>query len=151
MYLKTKLFGDTPAARQCAEAIGVPNMTWCPDALMEFSRLFNYYAQALIERGVAGGEEADLPHAFYVDALGEGGVVKTDRRSRSERGYAIVDKILMRNVNRLCEVQYSEITCKSIIAELTRRAQKVGPFRLWEDPKHGRVMGWPGVGANVTL
>ena len=139
MYLKTMMFGDTFVARQCAEAIGVPDMTWCPDSLMEFSRLFNYYAQALFE---IDSPDADLPHAFYVDALAAGGLIKTDRRSRSDQGYALVDRILARTVRRLCD---GNPNCAAPIAALSERANKRGPFRNWEDPKHGRVTGWPGL------
>ena len=140
MYLQSRFFGSTYFARLCGDAIGVEGMTWCPDSLLEFSRLFNYYAQALIERGVQGEGEADMPHAFYVDALGEDGVIQTDRRTRSKRGYALVDKILIRNVRRLCRDD-----CARILHSLEQHAELVGPFRLWEDPKHGRVTGWPGI------
>ena len=140
VYMKTRIFGDTYFARLCAEAIGVKDMTWCPDSLLEFSRLFNYYAQALVERAMLEDEEADLPHAFYVDAFAKGEIIQTDRRTRSNRGYALVDKILIRNVRRLCKE-----TCAKTLDSLNTRADIVGPFRLWEDPKHGRVSGWPGL------
>jgi len=155
-------------ARQCAADLHIPGLAeWCPPTLMDVSLLNNYYAQRALEAAYLD-PAADLPHAIYIDAIADGGAIRTgtaplnplrlppsvepssaaaSRRrlgSHETVGYAYVATLLGANLRRLCAAQGAvpSSACASLQAEV-EAARALAPLTLWNDTERGRLDNWP--------
>ncbi|CAK9109332.1 unnamed protein product [Durusdinium trenchii] len=66
--------------KECAATSGVPNMTFCPKYLMEWSLMTNFYNQKVIDMAYVEGAadlDVDFPNAIYLDAMDLGGLIRT--------------------------------------------------------------------------
>ena len=122
------------SAQKCSIVIGIPGSDYCPSSIDEYSRLTNYYNQRVIEKTLTT-LGSDLPQIVTFSRLLDGGLIATDRAERSTFSYAIVDKILLRNLQRLC----TQDACTSATESLVERVRRTGPFRQWEDSAFGRT------------
>eukprot|EP00658_Telonema_sp_P-2_P071898 TRINITY_DN6110_c0_g2_i2.p1 TRINITY_DN6110_c0_g2~~TRINITY_DN6110_c0_g2_i2.p1 ORF type:complete len:567 (-),score=113.09 TRINITY_DN6110_c0_g2_i2:364-2064(-) len=83
MHFNPFLTKDEWQARlSCAKVVGVVNATsWCPESLLGYAQLTNYYRQAWfnfsLDPSCAG---CDLPNAVYIDGVAQGGMIATGDR-----------------------------------------------------------------------
>jgi len=131
-------FSKKSATASCTKAFGIPNMTWCPDTLLDIGRLTNYYSQVSLTN-VADDSSLDLPHAFYLDAVtADGGfAISYD----GDKSFAYVDTILYINLRRVCTKTPSD-ACKSLLSKVDAR-RKLKPLDRFVDAAHGRLADWP--------
>jgi hypothetical protein len=130
-------------------------MTWCPESLLDFSQLQNYYSQISIEnayRKAEGDHDIGLPNAIYLNSLDIGGLMRTGTQvwgtSRSEdtthfeTGYAYVATLVAYNIRRLCFQTSSSYRgssgCRDILSLFEMERNK-NPLLTWNDPEHGRL------------
>ncbi|CAJ1364464.1 unnamed protein product [Effrenium voratum] len=140
--------------KECAESGQVPNMTWCPKALMDWGLLSNYYNQRVLDLIYSAGGNADFPNAIYIDAVDLKGLIRTGTDkinpkaalagdSHGAEGYAYAATLVAANVRRLCR---SGCEAQLAMAEAARNAH---PLSLWEDPAHGRLQDWPSLASHA--
>eukprot|EP00911_Craspedida_sp_UC1_P002858 UC1_evm3s2093 len=159
------------AAQKCAALFNVPGMTeWCPTTLQDGAQLQNYYSQAALDAVIT--HNLHLPHAIYINAVAEGGAIrtgtalfsssgreggdntdgKTSSSSTSDASFAYVDTFALYNVRQACAHAIPmppANVCAAIAAELAQR-RAMRPMRHWSDPTHGRLVGWPNISGSVS-
>lgn len=143
-------------AKDCAKSSEIPNMTSCPETLMDWGLLANYYNQKVLDLIYSEGFSnfnTDFPNAIYLDAVDLGGLIRTgtaritplhrpvDHRAvgHATDGYAYAATLLAANVRRLCRQRDD---CSSIASQVEEERRK-HPLSLWEDSDRGRLAGWP--------
>jgi len=68
--------------KACAAAIAVNgSATFCPESLLGYGQMTNYYRQRGIQSGIDPHcENCELPNAMYIDAVDHGGKIRTGLR-----------------------------------------------------------------------
>mmetsp|Transcript_42983 Transcript_42983/g.69870 ORF Transcript_42983/g.69870 Transcript_42983/m.69870 type:complete len:500 (+) Transcript_42983:21-1520(+) len=106
-----------------------------------------------------------LPGAIYLDALDYGGLIRTgigplephtgeeNGVESGNEGYSYIDTLLLFNARAGCaslreakgdigaDNDGAEF-CQKVIAQIQARRAR-NPARSWNDPAHGRLLGWP--------
>jgi len=154
-------------SKDCAESSKIPNMTsWCPESLMDWALLSNYYNQRALDfiyNLGASALEADFPNAIYINTVDAGGLIRTGTAkinpleeesrvsddSHAEDGYAYAATLIAANVRRLCRKTRAE-GCDALAAGAAS-ARAVHPVSLWEDPHHGRLVNWPVLAPSIAV
>eukprot|EP00438_Fugacium_kawagutii_P003052 Skav229455 [mRNA] locus=scaffold397:326805:328169:+ [translate_table: standard] len=140
--------------KDCAASSSIPNMTVCPQALMEWGLLANYYNQKVLDLVYSEGSssfDVDFPNAIYLDAVDLGGLIRTgtakinplEEAGQDEHatdGYAYAATLIAANVRRLCRGKLHD--CSSFIDQV-EVARRKNPLSLWEDVQRGRLPQWP--------
>eukprot|EP00656_Telonema_subtile_P003202 TRINITY_DN11463_c0_g1_i6.p1 TRINITY_DN11463_c0_g1~~TRINITY_DN11463_c0_g1_i6.p1 ORF type:complete len:406 (-),score=59.74 TRINITY_DN11463_c0_g1_i6:361-1578(-) len=83
------------ARKSCAAAFKIPETsTFCPDTLLGFSQLLNYYRQFGLYSGIDPACQAcDLPNVIVADALDQEGTIRTGLRLlTAESGSPVCDQ-----------------------------------------------------------
>ncbi|CAE7225066.1 unnamed protein product [Symbiodinium sp. CCMP2592] len=146
-------------SKDCAESSKIPNMTsWCPESLMDWALLSNYYNQRALDFIYNLGSSspaADFPNAIYINTVDAGGLIRTGTAkinpleeesrvsddSHAEDGYAYSATLIAANVRRLCRKTRAD-GCDALAAGAAS-ARALHPVSLWEDSHHGRLVNWP--------
>jgi len=164
-FLPDVLGSHAKWAKDCAESAKIPNMTTCPERLMDWGLLANYYNQRVLDlvytESSAEGN-ADFPNAIYLDAVDVGGLIRTGtarinplRMQQEEAdadhatdGYAYVATLVAANVRRVCRLL--EEGCADLQSTAEAERQK-NPLSLWQDPASGRLLDWPVLAENPNV
>ena len=156
--------------QKCAALMNIPNMTgFCPMYDQAAAQLANYYNQLVLDAAVE--QNLGLPNAFYIDAVAEGGLIRTGVQLfpsgkmpayppapatgvHTTTGYAYADSILLWNVRQVCGMPADSEAARQALAPETsaactqleallsaRRARN--PLQRWSDPTYGRLLDWP--------
>ena len=72
--------GGTKYIHSCAAVYGHANLTqWCPETLLDFAQLNNYYHQYTLS--VAFQNNYTFPNAFYIDAIDHNGLIRIGNKA----------------------------------------------------------------------
>jgi len=149
--------GKRKTTEKCARVFDIPNMTdWCPRTLLDCEQMRAYYLQSVLELIVQNEtDDIGFPGAIYLDALDEGGIIRTGSTllsrqvgqmgtaGRDTAGYAYVDTMLLYNVQKVCKSSLKlAAACTEHMAFIQRRRQ-LHPYQRWDDVEHGRLALWP--------
>jgi hypothetical protein len=157
----------------CAAALHIPGMdAWCPMTLMDLSLLANYYNQQTLEAAHLD-EHSDFPNAIYIDAIDQGGTIRTgtslinplpsgdvfteateaDPRSHgmlvsrdddhSTTAYAYAASLVVANVKRFCQGSASASPACGDLLGRLEAVRGLAPLQTWDDMAHGRLENWP--------
>jgi hypothetical protein len=151
------LVNKKKTTEKCAKIFNIPNMTeWCPATLLDCEQLRDYYLQISMDRVISSESAvygAGFPGAFYLDAVGHNGTLRTGTRLLSKdsssngdtetAGYAYADTVVLYNVQKACREQPAlpSSTCQALEAQLQAR-RALNPVQRWDDGQ-GRRAKWP--------
>lgn len=145
--------------KKCADNFNIPNMTWCPETLLDIAQLESYYNQIAMDE-ILIHDDWTLPNGIYLNGLDRDGTIRTGTQVlwggiRNEEdvehwttAYAYVDTFIAVNIRDACgslEAQQAKgITkqCDNLISTVNDRRAKY-PLLTWSDAAHGRSTTWP--------
>eukprot|EP01094_Clydonella_sp_ATCC50884_P030245 TRINITY_DN9800_c0_g1_i1.p1 TRINITY_DN9800_c0_g1~~TRINITY_DN9800_c0_g1_i1.p1 ORF type:complete len:506 (+),score=156.98 TRINITY_DN9800_c0_g1_i1:84-1520(+) len=146
--------------KKCAETFNIPGLTsWCPLHLQDISQLTNFYNQRVLDFAI--NASLHLPNAIYLDALDQGGVIRTGTAltgypsafdsSHEQSAFAYVDTLLLYNVRAACAAGNPPAAdCEALTALFTAR-RALYPYENWDDPEHGRLSDWPSFNVSAVI
>ena len=147
--------------QKCADDFNIPNMTWCPDTLLDIAQLESYYNQIAMDE-VLDHDDWSFPNGIYLNGLDRDGTVRTGTqvlwggiRNKDDidhwtTAYAYVDTIIAVNIKISCssiskssrvDSDVSKL-CHTLTNKINKR-RELYPLSLWDDAAMGRSTTWP--------
>jgi len=151
--LEYQPFYHSEITQDCADEFNIQGMTFCPSTLLAVDQLTSYYKQLSLDLAITE-DGMDYPNAFYVDAVDEGGTMRTSvdllpaAATANTKRFAYADSVILMNLFRLCSGGRNprDTVCQTLQAQLKER-RALNPVWRTDDAANGRLSNWP----NQTL